>query len=283
MKTALLTGAAGFVGRNVLPILREHFEVLAPTRVELDLRSGESTKRYLSAHPVDVVYHCANPNPVKNPAEDGSADMVADSLRLFLNLYACGNFYDKMIYLGSGAEYDKRFDICNAGEEDCFRSVPEDAYGLAKYTINTIAAQSDKVYNLCLFGCYGPGDYESKFITHCIRCCLRGEEITIRKDCKFDYIQVSDLGRIMVWMGGALPQYHMYNVSGCEHADLSEIAKEVCRQMGSTKPIRLLSHERNRDYTANGTRLWSECGLKPPMSLSEGIALQIQWEKEHFR
>ena len=66
MKTVLLTGKTGFVGRNVLPILQQHFHVLAPDRSELDLRSAESVEAYLDSHKIDVVFHSANPNPVKN-------------------------------------------------------------------------------------------------------------------------------------------------------------------------------------------------------------------------
>lgn len=281
MKTALLTGKTGFVGHNVLPILEQDFQVLSPRRSELDLRDIESVREYFRTHSVDVVFHCANPNPVKNSA-DSPERMTDDSLRLFLNLYACRDLYEKMIYLGSGAEYNKQLEICNIQEAECFRSPPPDSYGLAKYTMNLLASQSANIYNLCLFACYGPGDHASKFITHCIRRCLALQPITIRQDCRFDYIQVTDLGRMMVWMGQHEPQHHMYNVSGCQHVLLSEIAEEVRRQLDLDVPIQVLSEGLNREYTANGKRFWKESNIRPPMPLREGIALQIKWEKEHF-
>lgn len=279
-KRVLLTGRTGFVGKNTAPILEEQFEVLAPQRGELDLRDLRAVRSYFSGRGVDVVYHCANPNPVKNKL-DADRDMLEDSLRMFLNLYACRDLYGKLIYLGSGAEYDKRMDISCVREEECFRSPPGDAYGLAKYTMNLLAGQSRNVYNLCLFACYGPWDHASKFITHCIRCQMRGEPVTIRQDCKFDYIHVSDLGRMMVWLGQNEARHQMYNVSGCEHALLSEIAEEVCRQMGAVRPVQILTPGRNREYTADGRRFWDESGLAPPMPLRDGIARQIIWEKEH--
>lgn len=281
MKTVLLTGKTGFVGRNVLPILQARFQVLAPGREELDLRSAESVEQYLRAHKVDVVYHCANPNPVKNEL-DTSEHFMEDCMRVFLNLYRCRHLYGKMVYLGSGAEYSKTMEISNVKEEDAFRAPPMDPYGLSKYAMNMMAAQSDNVYNLCLFACFGPWDHESKFITHCIRCCLRDEPITIRQDCRFDYIHVFDLGRMMVWMGEHEPKHHMYNVSGNQHVLLSDIAAEVCRQMGSKHPVQVLNPGLNREYTADGYRFWKESAMTPPMALSEGIAMQIKWEKEHM-
>lgn len=282
MKTALLTGKTGFVGKNVRELLEENFELLAPGRSELDLRNAESVEQYFDNHQVDVVFHCANPNPVKNTL-DTNEHFMEDSVRIFLNLYRCRHKYGKMIYLGSGAEYNKTMEIQNISEEAAFRSPPKDPYGLAKYAMNMMAAQSDNVINLCLFACYGPWDHASKFITHCIRCCLRNEPITIRQDCRFDYIHVSDLGRMMVWLGNNEPKHHMYNVSGCQHVLLSEIAEEVRSQMSMEEPVRVLTPGLNREYTANGERFWKESKLTPPMSLRDGIAQQIKWESEHLQ
>lgn len=280
MKTALLTGQTGFVGKNVRDILNESFHLLAPGRSELDLRDAVSVENYFDTHQVDVVFHCANPNPVKNQL-DTNEHFMEDCMRIFLNLYRCRHKYGKMIYLGSGAEYDKSMEVVNIREEDCFRSPPKDPYGLSKYAMNMMADQSDNVYNLCLFACFGPWDHASKFITHCIRCCLRGEEITIRQDCRFDYIHVYDLGKMMVWLGENQPKHHMYNVSGCQHMLLSEIAEEVRRQMGAPHPVRVLNPGLNREYTANGERFWKESGLGSPISMKDGIAMQIKWESEH--
>ena len=282
MKRALLTGQTGFIGKNVRPILERHFQVLAPQRQELDLLDTENVEKFFANQSIDIVFHCANPNPTKNKL-DVSENMMEHSLRIFLNLYRNCEKYGKMVYLGSGAEYDKTMEIANVEEKMCFRSPPKDAYGLAKYTMNLLASQSQNVYNLCLFACYGPWDHPSKFITHCIHCCLRGEPITIRQDCRFDYIHVTDLGRIMVWFGEHNPKYHMYNVSGCEHVLLSEIAEEVRRQMGASQPLKILSSGWNREYTANGQRFLAESGLLPLIKLQDGITQQIQWERERMK
>lgn len=282
MKTALLTGKTGFVGRNILPVLQEHFHLLAPGRDALDLRDAQSVEDYLLNHKVDVVFHCANPNPSRNDS-DTADHFMEDCMRVFLNLYRCRHLYGKMIYLGSGAEYGKTLEIANVTEEEAFRYPPMDPYGLSKYAMNMMAQQSDNVYNLCVFGCYGPTDHESKFITHCIRSCLRNEPITIRQDCKFDYLQVTDLARMMVWMGNNKLKHHMYNASGCDHAFLTEIAEEVRSQMGAEYPVQVLNGGYNREYTSNGERFWSEANIERPMSLKEGIAIQIQWEKENFQ
>lgn len=56
----LLTGASGMVGRNLLehPRASEH-DWLTPARTEVDLRDRQQVRRYLQAHPVELVVHAA--------------------------------------------------------------------------------------------------------------------------------------------------------------------------------------------------------------------------------
>ena len=276
----MLTGGSGFIGRNILPILRERFHVIAPDRNALPLKDAQEVRAYLRNHQFDAVVHCANPNSVKNPL-DQCEHAVEDSLRLFLNLYSARDCYGKLLYIGSGAEYDKSKDISFAREEDFGRSVPKDGYGLAKYTMNELAQHAGNVYDLCVFACYGPGDHASKFITHCIHCCLRKEAVTIRQDCWFDYLHVEDLGHAVAWFVENKPAHTMYNMSSGRRVLLSQIAAEVCRQMGNTQPIQILQPGFNLEYTADNSRFARESGIAPKISLEQGIAMQIAWERQH--
>ena len=55
-----LTGASGMVGRNVIELARlAGIEVLAPGRVELDLRDQRALTEYLRQHRPDIVVHAA--------------------------------------------------------------------------------------------------------------------------------------------------------------------------------------------------------------------------------
>ena len=184
-----------------------------------------------------------------------------------------------MIYIGSGAEYDKRYDIVNVKEEDVFDRMPVDPYGLAKHIANKLILLSENIYNCCVFGCYGPGDFNNKFITHCINCCKTNDKITIRQDCKFDFLHVFDLGKYLLWMLEHDLKHKMYNASGGKHLFLSEIAQLVKQQMHSDLPIVILKDGLNLEYTANGERLCSESGLRPEISIEEGIRIQIESQK----
>ncbi len=283
MKKILVTGSTGFIGRNILPVLRENKEhqFYTPSREELNLKDEAEVRAYLEKERFDAVIHLANPNPVKNKL-DQQETMFEDSLRIFLNFYHHADLYGKMIYIGSGAEFDKSKDISMVKEEDCFRSIPKDSYGLAKVLFNRLAESSRNVYNFRIFGCYGPGDHESKFITHCIRSVLLGIPVTIRKDCEFDYLHVYDLARYLDWGIDAGLKYHNYNISSGTAVLLSEIAGTVIRKMDFPKPIELLSDERNRSYTADNSRVVRESGITPAWPLEKGIEYQISWEKDNW-
>ncbi|MFC1827293.1 NAD-dependent epimerase/dehydratase family protein [Thermodesulfobacteriota bacterium] len=278
MRKILFTGGSGFMGLNILPLLKEKYNIFAPNRKELNLLDKEKVRNYLEEYLFDAVVHCANPNSVKNAVDDRQETMFEDSLRMFMNFYDAKDLYDKLIYTGSGAEYDKTIDTVSVREEECFRSMPENSYGLAKYIMNQITHTSDNVYNICVFGCYGPYDHYSKFITHCIDCCQQNRAITIKQDCRFDYIHVYDLGRMMEWMIDNTMKHQMYNASGGHHILLSQMAAEVKKQMKSSMRIEIFSEDFNLEYTADGSRFWNESGLHPQISMEEGIKRQIEWQ-----
>ena len=281
MKKVLLTGGSGFIGRNIIPILSEECELYAPTRKELNLKDQFQVKEYLKEHAFDVVIHSANPNPVKNTL-DQTDTMFEDSLRVFMNLYNCRDLYGKMFFLGSGAEYDKRYDVALAKETEVGNTIPEDGYGFAKIIMNDLAKASDNVYNFRIFACYGPTDHESKFITHVIHCCMKKEDITIRQNCYFDYMHVSDLGKILLLCMDKQLKYHDYNICTASRYTLSEIAEMVKEEMGAESNITIMTPGMNKEYTGDNSRLLEEIGAFEFMSLRRGIQIQIESEKQKF-
>lgn len=281
MKRVLLTGGTGFIGRNIQPYLNNVCELFAPRRTELNLYNEDDVRDYIQKNKIDIVIHSANPNPVKNTL-DKQETMFEDSIRIFMNLYSAQDLYEMMYTLGSGAEYDKSKDIVLVTEEEETRSVPYDSYGLAKYTMNQIISKSDKQCNLRIFACYGPTDHESKFITHVIRCCLKNEDITIRQNCYFDYMQVMDLAKILEFFIYHLPKYRSYNVCTGIRKSLFEIAEMIRLQMKTNNSIKVIKDGLNKEYTGSNERLIRELGSYEFITLEEGIRIQIESEKENW-
>lgn len=275
MKRVLLTGGSGFIGRNIAPYLQRICDLYAPRRTELNLLDEVAVKQYIIENKIDIVIHSANPNPVKNEL-DKQETMFEDSIRVFMNLYRAQDYYERMYTLGSGAEYDKSKEIQLISENDEERSIPSDSYGLAKFTMNQLIKSSDKQCNLKIFACYGPTDHSSKFITHCINCCIHKEDITIRQNCYFDYMHVSDLARILEYFIYNEPKYRSYNVCTATRVSLREIAETVRELMQCDNKIVLLQDGWNREYTGDNERLLNEIGVFQFTSLEDGIKIQIE-------
>lgn len=283
MKKILLTGSTGFVGKNILTSLRKKYDVDAPSRSELDVRDYDKVHAYLQLNSYDVVLHFANPNPVKNHECDSSDRFFEDSMRIYMNFYNCSHLYKKLIYLGSGAEYDKRKPIIKCKESDITTARPNDVYGFSKSVMNELAKTSTNIYNLRLFACYGPYDHESKFITHVIRCCLKNEDITIRQNCNFDYMHVYDIAKVVAQFIDNKPKYYDYNLASGVSITLLELAEKVKKQMDSKSDIKIINEGMNNEYTADISRLDEEFDVaRNFISIDDGIQEQIAHERRYF-
>ena len=95
MKKLLLTGGTGFIGRNFLPILREKYDVFAPTRTELNINDQGSIDAWLKKNKADILVHCAIVNPAKTVDADRS--VLADTLKAFLCL--ARHPFEKIVYI----------------------------------------------------------------------------------------------------------------------------------------------------------------------------------------
>lgn len=271
----ILTGGTGFIGKNILPILSQHYSMIAPMRQELNLSDDSNVRNYLSHHQADCLVHCAILDPAKDA--DAGKGIYDDTMCIFKRLAAAP--FRKIIYIGSGAEFDKSRDIILAQENHLESANPTDEYGRAKRDMALLARASTNIYNARIFGCYGPEEPERRFIRHAIECCLRNKPISIRQDCRFSYVFVRDLGRAIVRMLDGHPRHHDYNLCGGRPWLLSELAGIVKSLMKSDVPIQVSAPGLANEYTGNDTRFMSEFHDFKYTAIEDGIREEINWMK----
>ncbi len=277
MKRILLTGGSGFIGknlreyivnelggeyRNASAILTDsistlthsfeslffklgdtEYELCAPSSRELNVLDEESVCEWLGSVRFNVVLHFAVYTDAVDKTRDGTK-ILEYNLRSFMTFYKYRKLCGRLFYSGSGAEFDKNYDIVQAREthlddpdeitgevlngSDVMQLIPTDDYGLMKYTAGRLIDLSENVYNLRLFGIFGPYEYRFRFITDmCLRS-LSGRPFEVRQNVYFDYLWVKDFCRIlMALIVKKNLKYHSYNVVSGERVTLRQICDMV--------------------------------------------------------
>lgn len=282
MKKILFTGGTGFLGRNLVPLLRKEYDVYAPTRKELNLKDESQLIDCIKNNQFDVIIHAAIPNIAFNE-DDRKESLLENSMHIFAILERLQPYYGKMIYFGSGAEYDKTRNISMVDESDFGNAIPKNEYGLAKYLMNLIAEKSKKIYNLRIFGCYGPTDAPFKFMTSVIRNCINSETICLHQDCYFDFMYVTDIYYILKYFIENEPKHHSYNMCTGVRLRLSEVCELIQQEMNTDLEVIFERDGMNNEYSANNARILEEMNSFRFTSIRDGIKQQIQYERKNIK
>jgi len=279
----LMTGGSGFVGRNVKEyLLQKGYDVDAPTSRELNCIEEEAVADCLRKNCYDVVLHFAVYGDGIDPKKDGSR-ILDYNLRMFLNFYRHSDLYGRMLYTGSGAEYDKRFPILSVTEEDIAKHLmPTDQYGLMKYTVNQMIEKSENIYNLRLFGIFGKYEYwKTKYISNL--CCksLKGLPLSLRKNCYFDYLWIDDFCKLVeMFLHLQTPRYHVYNAVSGIRVSLYELALLVNEVADEPRDIVICSEGWANEYTANNDRVRAELPGWELTDMRTAVKELYDWYKE---
>ena len=269
-KKILIIGATGFIGKNLAEYLSVNgkYDILIPSRKELNVLDMESVKAYFKDLYVDVVFHCAI-FCAKTESDIGA--IVENDLRMYYNMKNVKENYGKMIYIGSGAEYDKTRDITQVTEE-MVGQIPKSEYGFAKYVIGKDIENSDNIYNFRVFGLFGKyEDWTSTFISGCCCKAVKGYPLSIRQNfCK-----------VASWAIEHDLKYHTYNVTSGKRVSLEEIAEIVKNVSDKELECYVCQEGLAKEYTASNERLLNEIGYNYVTPINEAVDTLYKWYEEH--
>lgn len=263
MKTILLTGGNGFIGKNILEsFLVEKYQIEAPSSKELNLIDEKSVQQYFASHHPDIVIHAAV-KPGHRNAKDLNNLFFANT-RMFFNLERYSGCYEKMLVIGSGAIYDNRYYHPKMKEEDWQVNIPIDEHGYCKYVCEKVIENSKNIYDLRVFGIFGKyEDYAIRFISNVICKTLFDLPITIKQNRKFDYLYVDDLMPVLDWFIVNTPQYKAYNVTPDHSVSLFDLALMIREISGKQSlPIIVADEGMGLEYSGDNSRLRAECNIR---------------------
>jgi UDP-glucose 4-epimerase len=255
-----LTGGRGFIGRNLKENLPNDMEILSPSSKELDLTDQDAVELYVRKNDFDVVLHTATWNATANSPKD-TQQVLEKNLIMFFNLVRLKGSYGKMVYYGSGAEYDRRYYVPFMKEEYFDKHVPVDQYGLSKYIMSKYVETAENVIDLRVFGCFGPyEDWEVRFISNAICKALHGLPISMRQNVFFDYLWVDDLVRMTEWAMRNETVHQHYNACTGQHVDLQTLSNMIREVTGRDVPIQITQEGLKPEYSGESSRIQGEMG-----------------------
>jgi len=274
----LITGGSGFIGRNLSEQLAERYEIHAPCSAELDLLDGAVVRQYLCENRFDVVVHCATTR--SNRWLGAPADLFERNCRMFFNIACNEAAFGKMIYFGSGAEYDSRCLPARVKESYFDTQVPADPYGFSKYICSKYAERSAKILNLRLFAVFGKYEaWQVRFISNACARVVHGLPIVIRQNAVFDYLYVDDLAKITRWFAENQGKWkcRAYNVCSGKGYELTSLAAMVADVSGVNPAIVVKNEGMAQEYTGDNSQLLRELNGYEFSDLRDCIGELYSW------
>ncbi len=277
-KTLLVTGGSGFIGRNLVEQLADVYDVIAPSSSELNLLSKKSVDDFFKANKIHTVIHAATHNATHVSDKDLS-QVFQSNVRMYFHLVNNNQFFHRMFYFGSGAEFDKNHYQPLMKEEYFGTHIPEDNYGFSKYIMAKHTETVPNVYNLRLFGVYGKyEDWRIRFISNVICMAIFDMDIRINRNMKLDYLYIDDLVRIVrnCIELEEIP-YHDINICTAKPLDLLDTAELINSISGKNLPIRVREEGMNPEYSGDNARLTSLLHSVSFTPVEEAVKALYQW------
>lgn len=260
-KTVLITGAGptGVTGRAIREYLENDYVILAPSSKELDLTDDAAVHSYFEEHHIDFVVHCATYRSNISQTTHMVDEELESNLRMYFALAAQCDKFEKMVYLGSGAEYDKSRPIVNIKEEQFGESIPKNKYGFGKFIMNQHCRNSKNIYNLRMFGTLNKYERYTKNVV-CNLCAkaVMGLPFTLRQDVRFSWVDIEDVAKATRFIFENEVRYHDYNISLEKSYLLSDIASMINDIGGDNATIAFENIGLNLEYTCSTERFVNE-------------------------
>ena len=282
--TLLLTGATGFLGRRLAPVLAASWRVVGASRnasgpdsVRLDLEDADSVRRAFDAARPAAVVHCgalAGPDDCEREPEKARR-LNVDAARLVAGL--CGAAGARLIHLSTDLVFDG--EKGRYAEDDAPR--PLSVYGRTKLDAEeAVLAAAPGACALRVASVYGrPLGTRTCFVDELRGALSRGEPIAAFTDQWRTPTDGDRLGEIVLRLLADPVLSGVYHWGGAERLTRFESALLVCRAFGYDERLvrpgraseKSFAAPRPRDSSLDSSRLSSALGEAPP-SMAAGLA-----------
>ena len=278
MKKIIVLGAKGFIGNNLCEFFdnQEKYQVFPLSRVDVDFTDIEALTEKIKDISPNYIIHSAV-----------SLENFENNIRMFYALEKVANLVDKIILIGSGAEYiSARYKPLM--KENYFPKepvYPVDIYTLSKYTIAKLLSISNtkNIYNLRVFGIYGPyEDFQRRLISNNLVRNLNNMPLQYNRNVAFDYLYIDDfLSALERFLSLEKPMQNTYNLCVGKAYKFKEIMETIAEVVGIDLSDIILNDPTpsNYEYSGDPTLIENEIGKIEQTKLVDAITNLYSWYK----
>ena len=210
MATVLVTGASGMLGQHLVPMLENRgYQVLAPSRNDVDLTDAAATSAYIQSNTIDAVIHCAayvagiaSSKASKHHSFDANVSMGMNLIRSCLD-----NEISTLLNVGSATVYpgDAPQPLSETSLGQGAFEGPIEGYALSKYVVYRACAMANEQYDVAfktILPCnlFGPYDNFSLETGHMLPAILH----------RMHQAKEHDNAPIVIWGDGAAKREFLY-------------------------------------------------------------------------
>lgn len=249
----LITGGNGNIAKMIKSHLSTHFNIINPSRTELNILDFTKLETFLNANSFDILIHTAILGGRRTKEETG--EVTHKNVLMLENLLHFSDKFKMIINFDSAAIYDRTTDILNRAEEELL-TIPTDYYGFSKYIIYKRSLAYNNFYNFRIFNIFHTNEEPDRFIKSCFIAKKNNDKVTIFEDKYFDFVYEDDFIKIVKFYLDNINNNKILektiNICYNKKYKLSDIAKII---INNDDNINILNKVSLHNYSGNNAKL----------------------------
>lgn len=238
MKKILVTGAKGQLGKKIIELMSNNYDLILTDSDTMDITDMEQVTSVFAKEKPDYVIHAAAYTQV-DKAEDNAEICHKVNTEGTKNVaLACKEMGALLIYISTDYVFDGEK---NAPYVETDSPKPLSVYGETKYQgEEEIRKACDQYYILrssWIFGELPKNHPGTNFVETITKLSKEEKDLNIINDQIGSPTYTKDLVEIIEALIGQRPAFGIYHVSGNGECSWYDFAKEIIRQTGSSKKI----------------------------------------------
>lgn len=281
MPDVLITGANGFVGRQLTARLREEkHQVTALTHAAGNVADAAT---WASIPPHSFVFHLASRTFVPDSWKDPAAFILTNAIGTLQALEYCRKHGASLIYVSSYL-YGNPHTLPISENAPLFTPNP---YALSKKNAEDFCVFYHQCYGVNVtilrpFNVYGEGQGRHFLIPQLVEQAVYEQAFHVKDlEPRRDYLHLDDFIRALI-ATSCLSGLHIINLGSGKSHSVQEIIQTICQLEGKNYPIQddgLRRPNEIMDTIADITLAGELLQWKPAISLEEGITRMLQFSR----